>query len=97
MDETRVGATSGKGHLERVDDQLGAQMVGHRPADDQPGEQILDVRQVEESFPGRDVGDVRRPRLVRPGRAKVTLDQIGSDPHAGQPHGRAPALARHKA
>ena len=40
-------------------------MVGHRPADDQPGEQVLDVREVQEPLPGRDVGDVRRPRQVR--------------------------------
>ncbi len=71
-------------------------MVGHRPADDQPGEQVLDVREVQEPFPGRDVGDVSRPRLVRPGRAKVAIDQVWGDPDAGQAHGRAPALARRK-
>jgi hypothetical protein len=44
MNEAGVGATSGERHLERVDDELGAQMVGHRPADDPPREQVLDVR-----------------------------------------------------
>ena len=71
-------------------------MVGHRPADDQPGEQVLHVREVQEPFPGRDVGDVRRPRLVRAVRAKVALHQVGSDPDAGQPDGGAPTLARQK-
>lgn len=93
MDQPAVGATSSKRHLERVEDELGAQMVGHRPADDQPGEQVLDVREIQEPFPGRDVGDVRRPRLVRVGRAKVALEQVGSDPDARQPDRRAPALA----
>ena len=74
MNRARVWATSGERHLERVDDQLGAEMVGHRPADDQPGEQVLDVREVQEPLPRRDVGDVRRPGLVRARRAKVALD-----------------------
>jgi hypothetical protein len=39
-----AGATSVQGHLKRVEDQLGTQMVGHRPADDPPGEQVLHVR-----------------------------------------------------
>ena len=38
------------------------------------------MREVQEPFPGRDVGDVRRPRLVRSGRAKVALDQIEQRP-----------------
>ena len=71
-------------------------MLSHRPADDQPGEQVLDVREVQEPFPRRDVGDVRRPRLVRAVRAKVALHQIRSDPDPGQPDGRAPTLARQK-
>ena len=89
-----VGATASEGHLERVDDELGAEMVGHRPADDPPGEQVLDVREVQEPFPGRDVGDVRRPGLVRAVRAKVALNEVGSDPDARQPDGRPPALTR---
>ena len=71
-------------------------MVGHRPADDPSRVQVLDVREVQEPLPGRDVGDVRRPRLVRSGRAKVALDQVRSDPDARQPDRRAPALARRK-
>ena len=71
-------------------------MLSHRPANDSPGEQILDVREVQEPFPGRDVGDVRRPRLVRSVRTEVALEQVGSDPDARQPNRRAPALARQK-
>ena len=71
-------------------------MLSHRPADDQPGEQVLDVREVQEPFPRRDVGDVRRPRPVRAVRAKVALHQVRSDPDPGQPDGGAPTLARQK-
>jgi hypothetical protein len=34
MDQTRSWVSAGDGHLERVDDELGAQVVAHRPADD---------------------------------------------------------------
>jgi len=96
VDQPAIGATSVERHLERVDDQLGAEMVGHRPADDPPREQVLDVREVHEPLPRRDVGDVRRPRLVRALGARITLEQVRSDPDSGQPDRRAPALARHQ-
>jgi hypothetical protein len=52
-----AGATSVQGHLKRVEDQLGTQMVGHRPADDPPGEQVLHVRVL-------DVREVQEPSQV---------------------------------
>ena len=70
-------------------------MVGHRPANDQPREQVLDVREVQKPLPRRDVGDIGRPGLIGAVRAKVALEEIGGDPHARQPDGGAPALARH--
>jgi len=48
VDQSALGATPVERHLERVDDQLSSEVVGHRPAHDQPGEQILDVREVQE-------------------------------------------------
>ena len=96
MDQPRRRTPESERHLERVDDQLGAEMVGHRPADDPPREQVLDVREVHEPLPRRDVGDVRRPRLVRALGAKITLEQVRSDPDSAQPDRRAPALARQK-
>lgn len=36
-----------KGHLERVDDELAAHVLGHRPADDHPQERVLDGCEVE--------------------------------------------------
>ena len=94
VNQPALGATTGDRHLERVDDQFGTKVVSHRPAHDQSGEQVLYVREIQESFPGRDVGDVRRPGLVRAIRAKVALEQVRSDSDAGQPDGRAPPLAR---
>jgi len=52
------------------------------------------MSEVQKPFPGRHVGDVRRPRLVRVGRTKVALNQVRSDPDALKPNRRAPALTR---
>src|SRR6478672_7731131 len=68
-------------------------MVGHRPPNDQPGEQVLDVREVQKPLPRRDVGDVCAPGLVRAVGAKVALNEIASDAHAEEPPSCAPALA----
>jgi len=67
-------------------------MVSHRPADDPPGVEVLDVREVQKPLPRRDVGDVSRPRLVRCGRVEVPLEQIRSDPDAGQTDRGPPPL-----
>jgi hypothetical protein len=82
VDQPGLRSPTVQRHLERVDDELGTQVVGHRPAHDQPGEQVLDVREVQESVPGRDVGDVGRPDQVRAIGAEVPLEQIGR--HARQ-------------
>ena len=42
--EPGVGATSVNGHRERVDDELGAHVVGHRPANDPPAISVLNGR-----------------------------------------------------
>jgi len=33
-------------------------VVGHRPADDTAGEEVLDVREIEPALPRADIGDV---------------------------------------
>ena len=40
------------GHADRVEDQFGAQVIGHRPPDDAAGVGVDDDREVEEPFPG---------------------------------------------
>ena len=72
-------------------------MLSHRPADDPLRVQVLDVREVQEPLPRRDVGDVRRPGLVRCVGAEVPFEEVGSDPDTGQPDRRAPALTRQHA
>jgi hypothetical protein len=70
--------TSPDRHLERVQDQLGAEMAGHRPADHGPAEGVHHDRQVEEAGPGRDVADVGHPESVRALGLEVALDEIRS-------------------
>ena len=69
--------TLAEGHVQGVQNQLGSQMVGHRPADDPAAPDIHDDRQIEKSRRGRDVGDVGDPQLVRAGCLEVALHQIG--------------------
>ena len=63
--------------LERVQDEVGAQRRRDPPADDPPGEDVDDERDVDEATPGGDVGKVGDPELIRPGRGEAPLDQIG--------------------
>ena len=53
-----AGRAVGEGHREGVFDQLGAHVIGQRPADDPAGGQVDDRGQVGPALPGRDVGDV---------------------------------------
>ena len=66
------------GHLERIEDERGAEVRRHRPADDAPAPRIQDDRQVEKPRPGRNVRDVGDPELIRAGRREVPRDEIRS-------------------
>jgi hypothetical protein len=84
VDETRLRSAAGDRHLERVDDELGAEMVGHRPADHAAAVAVDYRGEVQPARPGRDMGDLRDPKLVRrssrrdEGRAVVgALDATG--------------------
>ncbi len=87
-DDARVGPAVREGHVQRVGDQVGAQVVGDRPADDGPRVQVDDGGQVRPALPGLDVGDVAAPARVGPLGGEVPAEQVrGNRPVAG--HGRA--------
>jgi hypothetical protein len=65
-------------HVERVQDELGAQVVSHRPAHDPPRERVEDHREIQPPFAGALLGDVSDPEPVGPGRGEVPLDQVRS-------------------
>jgi hypothetical protein len=78
MDQARGGIALRDRHVERVQDELGAQVVGHRPAHDPPRERVEDHCEVQPSFAGALLGDVSDPEPVGPGRGEVPLDQVRS-------------------
>lgn len=51
-------------HVERFENEFGAQMVGHRPTDDATAVNIEHDSQVKKRAPRRNVGDVSHPELV---------------------------------
>ena len=64
-----VATSGGDRHLQGVEDELGAHVVGHRVAQQPPRPEVEDRRQVQPALPGRDVGDVLAPGDIgRPGR-----------------------------
>lgn len=77
MDELVAGGSAMlDGHADGVEDQLGAQVVGHSPADDAAGVGVDHDGEVEESFPGAQVGDIGDPQPVRCGGGELPLDQV---------------------
>jgi hypothetical protein len=64
------------GHVERVQYQLGAQVVCHCPADNSPTEGVEHDCEVEESGLGRHVGDVSHPQLVGTFRRKIAIYEV---------------------
>ena len=78
-------------HFQRVEHQLGAQMIGHRPADDLAAPGIQHDGEVQKAACRRHEGDVRHPELVRPGGDEVPIDQIrGGSGFLCPPRGRRP-------
>jgi hypothetical protein len=63
-------------HADGVEDELAAQVIGHRPPDDPPSAGIDDHGEVEEALPRAQVGDVGNPQLVGLLGDELPLDQI---------------------
>jgi hypothetical protein len=51
VDQAGLGAAARDGHLERVDDELGAEVVGDRPADDPAAVAVHHRGQVQPALP----------------------------------------------
>jgi hypothetical protein len=57
MDEALAGALAlPEGHLEGVQGEVGTQVAGRLPADDEARVDVEDERHVDEAGPGTDVG-----------------------------------------
>ena len=82
MDQSRGGPAMLERHLQGVNDELCAHVVGHRPAHDPAREDVLDGGQVEPALPGSEVGDVRDPEPVRPVSRERAIDKVLADANA---------------
>jgi hypothetical protein len=76
MDQAWGGVALGDGHVQGVQDQLGAEMVGHRPANDPAGERVEDNGEVRPAVTGALLGDVSDPQAVGSWWTELARDQI---------------------
>ena len=76
MVDHAVGPTLPERHVEGIEHELCAQVVGHGPADHAAAEGIQHDGEVQEPGPGGDVGDVRDPEPIGCVGGEVALDQI---------------------
>src|SRR5664280_2479970 len=78
-------------HLQRVDDQVGSHVLGHRVADAGLGVAVDNGGQKQPALPGGDVGDVPDQLHPRPIGGEVTAQQVwGRRGVAGDGGGRPP-------
>jgi hypothetical protein len=69
-----------KRHVERVKNEFGAQLIGHRPTDDAPTKPVQHDSDEKKTSQRRHVRDIRDPQLVWTCGGKVPVDQIRSWP-----------------
>jgi len=97
-----AGLRRSQGHLESVDDEVGAQVVSDGPAHDPAGVDVEDHGAVDPALAGAVLGDVGDPEPVRCIRGELTPDVVGPGrlgavvmaPHAAMHPG--PAVAAHQ-
>jgi len=76
MDHARCRSTAGDAHGDRVGDDLGLEVVAHRPADDPARVDVGHDGEEEVALARLDIGDVRTPLLVGPGRGEIALEAV---------------------
>ena len=62
--------------LQRIKHEVGAHRRADAPAYDAPGEHVDDEGHVNPALPGRDIGEVRHPQLVRTLGPEVPVDPV---------------------
>lgn len=75
-DRTDLWSASPGGHLEGVDDELGAHVIGDRPAHDRSAEDVQDGAAVHLPLTGGVLGDVGAPQPVRGISGEPALHQV---------------------
>jgi hypothetical protein len=80
-------------HVQRREDELGAEMSFHRPADYSATPGVDHDGEKQKPGPGRDVRDVRDPQPVRARGRELPIDEIGRGARRLVPHGGPELLA----
>jgi hypothetical protein len=83
MHQAWGGVALGDGHVQGVQDQLGAQVLSHRPADDPAGERVEDHGEVQPALTGALLGDVSDPQAIGSWWTELARDQIRGRVAAG--------------
>ena len=76
------------GHVERGQDELGAEMGCHRPANDTTTPRVEHNGEIQEAGPRRYVRDVRDPQPIGVGRCELAVDEIRCRPRRLVSHRR---------
>ena len=79
--------------LQGIEDEVGLHRTADPPTDDAPREDIDHEGHVHEALPGRDVGEVRHPQLVRPIGLELPVHPIQRARRLGGGHRGAHRLA----
>ena len=80
-------------HVERVDHELFAHVIRHRPTDNATAEDVEHDGEIQEAAPCRDVRDVGDPELIRSIGGEAAFDKIGSWSSVFVAYGRNCGLA----
>ena len=80
-------------HLQCRQDQLGAQVRLHRPADDPTAERIEHDSEIQEAGSRRDIGDVGDPKLVGAVGGEIPVHQVRRRARVAVPPGGDDATA----
>ena len=74
MDQAFGVGTRPEGLFQSIQGDVRLQRVCGAPTDDLPREDVDDEPDVDEAAPRCDVSEIRNPKFVRPGRAKIAID-----------------------
>ena len=72
----RFGAALRKRHLQRIEHQRRFEVMSHCPADDASGPHIQHDGEIQETRPGRHIGDVGDPESIRTLGAEAPVDLV---------------------
>src|ERR1700722_5145059 len=80
-------------HIQRIEYELGAQVIRHGPANDAAAARIQHDGDVQESRPGRNIRDICDPELIRAISDELPVNEVRSWPRMRIVNGRGGPLA----